>query len=208
MGSAVTLLQHYLRARRSFQHLRGDALREYQNRRARAVIEYARQRSPFYRERFGGLDPSNWREFPTVDKAAMMARFGEFNTERVGREEALAVALRAEMERDFRPTLRGLTVGLSSGTSGHRGLFLAAPWEQAAWAGVVLARLLPPLRLRGYRVAFFLRSNSNLYTRLRNRWIDFRYFDLMLRLPEAVSALNNLQPDLLAGPPSLLGFLA
>jgi putative adenylate-forming enzyme len=203
-----TLLRHYLAARLRFRGLRGDALIRHQDRLGRAAVEFARARAPYYRDLFAGRPASDWRRFPTTDKAAMMAHFDTYNTAGVTREEAQAVALRAEADRDFSPTLRGLTVGLSSGTSGHRGLFLVSDAERAAWAGVVLARVLPALPPSGYRVAFFLRSDSNLYGGLRGRRIDFRYFDLMTPLPEAVAALNDLQPDILAGPPRLLGYLA
>jgi phenylacetate-CoA ligase len=57
-------------------------------------------------------------------------------------------------------------------------------------------------------VAFFLRSNSNLYERAGGALIRFRYFDLMLPLAEAVAALNAYQPQIVIGPPSLLGMLA
>jgi len=103
--------------------------------------------------------------------------------------------------------LGSLTVGLSSGTSGHRGLFLANQWEQTAWAGTVLVRTLHHLPRQPLRVAFFLRANSNLYEQIGSRLIQFRYFDLMLPVPEAVSALNDFQPHIIVGPPSLLGFL-
>jgi phenylacetate-CoA ligase len=142
-----------------------------------------------------------------VDKQLMMAHFDEFNTRGISRDAALKVALRAERERDFQPTLGQLTVGLSSGTSGHRGLFVAAPHEQAAWAGTILARTIHTLRHR-LRVAFFLRSNSNLYERVGGLLVQFRYFDLMLPLADAVTQLNTFQPNVLIGPPSLLGFLA
>ncbi|GAC1626721.1 MAG: hypothetical protein NVS4B9_18280 [Ktedonobacteraceae bacterium] len=120
----------------------------------------------------------------------------------------MQVALQAEQSRDFSPLLAGLTVGLSSGTSGHRGLFLASSWEQAAWAGTILARALHDLRFRRLRVAFFLRSNNNLYEQVGKGPIQFRYFDLMLPIAQAVSQLNAFQPHILIGPPSLLGFLA
>jgi putative adenylate-forming enzyme len=204
----LATVRHYLRARRDFHALRGEALERFQDSRARAIIEHACRHSAFYRQHLAGLDPAAWRRFPIIDKQGMMERFSDFNTAGVTRQEAMEVALRAETDRDFRPTLRGLTVGLSSGTSGHRGLFLVDGTEQAAWAGVVLARMLPSLRPVGFRVAFFLRSSSNLYSTLRSRWIDFRYFDLMTPLPAAIAALNAFQPDILAGPPSLLGFLA
>lgn len=202
------LLRRFWEARRRFRSLRGKPLAEFQDRRAREIIGHARERSPYYRELFQGRNSADWRSFPTTDKAAMMAHFDGFNTAGVNAGDAMRVALRAETDRDFRPKLKGLTVGLSSGTSGHRGLFLLDDRERAAWAGTVLARMLPPFRLHGYRVAFFLRSTSNLYTTLRSRWLDFRYFDLMLPLAEAIRALNELQPDLLAGPPSLLAMLA
>jgi putative adenylate-forming enzyme len=197
---------HFVRARWRWAHLRGAALERYQSHRARRIVAYARGHSPFYRTHWAGHDPQDWRTLPTVDKQLMMAHFDDFNTRGISRAAAMEVALRAERERDFQPTLDGLTVGLSSGTSGHRGLFVAAPHEQAAWAGTMLARTIRTLRRQ--RVAFFLRSNSNLYERVGGRLIEFRYFDLMLPLGDAVAQLNLFQPNVLIGPPSLLGFLA
>jgi phenylacetate-CoA ligase len=198
---------HFVRARWRWAHLRGDALERYQERRARRIVAYTNAHSPFYRAHWAGHDLRDWRALPMVDKQLMMAHFDDFNTRGINRELAQDVALRAERERDFQPTLDGLTIGLSSGTSGHRGLFVAAPHEQAAWVGAILARTIHTLRRR-LRVAFFLRSNSNLYERVGGRLIQFRYFDLMLPLADAVAQLNQFQPNVLIGPPSLLGFLA
>jgi phenylacetate-CoA ligase len=142
-----------------------------------------------------------------VDKRLMMENFARFNTIGASADEALELALRAERSRDFTPTLRGVTVGLSSGTSGHRGVFLASPEEQAGWAGMILARTLHRLTGR-LRVAFFLRSNSNLYEQVGSALIQFQYFDLMTPTTEAVTRLNLFQPHIVIGPPSLLGALA
>ncbi len=207
MSRLWVLLRSYLGARRRFQSLRGVALEAYQDERARAIVAFAVRHSSFYRTLYAGHDLAAWQSLPTIDKAAMMAGFDTFNTTGVRLDDAMAVALRAERERNFSPTVNGVTVGLSSGTSGHRGLFLVSSAEQLVWAGVVLARGLPRLRWRGYRLAFFLRSNSNLYESL-GRWIDFRYFDLMTPIAEAVVALNGYRPDLVVGPPSLLSMLA
>jgi phenylacetate-CoA ligase len=210
----VLLPYHFFRAGWAHRHFRAndpravESLRRYQEERARRIVAYAAKHSPFYREHWAGYDPREWRSLPTVDKAAMMTNFDRFNTYGVTKEEAFEVALRAERERDFAPTLRGnLTVGLSSGTSGHRGAFLVSPAETAAWAGTVLQRVLHRLPPSGYRVAFFLRSNSNLYERVNGR-VRFRWFDLMTPVLEAVSALNVFQPNLVVGPPSLLLSLA
>lgn len=199
---------HFLRARWRWQHLRGQRLQHYQERRAQQIMAYTSQHSPFYRDHWSGHDLQNWQELPLVDKQLMMTNFDTFNTRGIKRDTAMEVALRAERSRDFHSSLDGLTVGLSSGTSGHRGLFLASREEQAAWAGTILARTLHHLSARRLRVAFFLRSNSNLYEQVGGSLIHFRYFDLMLPLDEAVAALNDFQPHIIVGPPSLLGFLA
>ncbi len=204
----LQIVRHYARAKWNFQHLRGPRLQAYQARRARAMVQVAVSRSPFYREHWQGCDLNDWQNLPLVNKALMMANFDTFNTVGVGREEALAVALRAEQSRDFAPTINGYTVGLSSGTSGHRGLFVVSAEEQAAWAGTLLARVLPRIRRQGWRVALFLRSNSNLYEQVGSRLITFRYFDLMQPVAEAAAQLAAYQPDILVAPPSHLARLA
>ena len=198
---------HFFRAQWAFQHLRGERLRQYQSNRARRIANHAVAHSPFYRHHFVGRH-GDVGDFPTVDKAMMMAHFGDFNTLGITENEAFAVALQAERDRDFAPALRGnITAGLSSGTSGHRGAFLVSPAETATWAGTVLGRVLHGLPRPGYRVAFFLRSNSNLYERVNGR-VQFRYFDLMTPPLQAIAALNVYAPNLLVAPPSLLLVLA
>lgn len=198
---------HAARARWRWARLSAARLGAYQDARMRLIIDYAWQYAPFYRAHWRGHDLADWRSLPLVDKQLMMQNFSRFNTAGVERERALQVALTAEQRRDFVPTVDGLTVGLSSGTSGHRGLFLVSPAEQRAWAGVVLSRMLE-LRARPYTLAFFLRSNSNLYEQLGGQRLRFRYFDLMQPLEQSIAQLNALQPDILVGPPSLLALLA
>lgn len=199
--------RHFALAKWRAAMLRGGSLTHYQDSRARQQVAYAVAHAPFYRAHWAGHDLADWRSLPPVDKHLMMEQFDHFNTRAIRRDEAMHVALAAERSRDFAPTLQGLTVGLSSGTSGHRGLFLASEEEEAAWAGVILARTLHRVEGR-LRVAFFLRSNSNLYESVGGALIQFRYFDLMTPLAEAVARLNLLRPHIVVAPPSLLAFLA
>jgi len=71
-----------------------------------------------------------------------------------------------------------ITVGLSTGTSGKRGLFLISPSERESWVVMVMDRILPPKWLKKQKVAFFLRANSNLYTSVQSAIYDFKYFDI------------------------------
>src|SRR6478736_2946336 len=116
---------HFIAARWRWRILRGKRLRRYQEKRARRIVRYANTHSPFYRHHWTSYDLDNWRSLPTVDKRLMMDNFDTFNTVGLKRDDAMEVALHAERSRDFTPALGGYTVGLSSGTSGHRGIFLA-----------------------------------------------------------------------------------
>ena len=211
--SKAVLLRHYLGALWRFRRLEGDALQRYQDRLAAAAVRKAVAGSAYYADRYAGSDLADWRHLPTTDKRTMMTDFTAFNTRRISGDLAMETALRAERERDFRPLVPGtdLTVGLSSGTSGHRGLFLVGPNERAAWAGALLARALPGPLLRpggGWRVALFHRAGSNLYQSLASRALTFQFVDLMTPLPDAVVQLNRFLPHLLVGPPTLLALLA
>ena len=210
MNPRLTLeaLGAYWGAQRRWQQLSGAALEDFQHAKALETIRWVNGHSGFYRDLWAGHDLTDWRSLPTVDKRTMMENFSTFNTAGISKDAALEVALRAERERDFAPQIGGLTVGLSSGTSGHRGAFLVSALESAAWAGVILSRALHrPLLdslLHGERIAFFLRANSNLYERVGNGRVRFSYFDLMTPPLEAVGRLEVLRPTVLVAPPSLL----
>ena len=204
--SRLDIAAQYVVARWRAATLHGQRLSGWQERHAQALVDDVRARSAFYRAHWQHMPTGGWRTFPTVDKALMMQHFDRFNTRGITRDAAMRVALAAEHDRDFSVDLHGCTVGLSSGTSGHRGLFLVSPSEQTRWAGTILARAIPDLR-PGHRVAFFLRANSRLYERTSSV-VRFRFFDLMQPLGAVIAALNAFRPQLVVGPPSLLGLLA
>jgi putative adenylate-forming enzyme len=203
---------HFARTRWMLDFRDRAKLEAWQQARLDRFVRDVLPRAPYYRQRsFDRLT-----DLPTMDKSAMMADFEARNTRGVRLDEAFAIALEAERTRDFEPLLGDLTVGLSSGTSGNRGLFLASPIERLRWAGVLLGRALPQHLLRRLlspwrpplRIAFFLRANSKLYTTLKSRRIDFAFHDLLHGVDAAVPKLNRSQPDVLVGPPALLRALA
>ncbi len=203
------ILYHYWRAKYLAQRFRTRAeLLAWQDRQVQKFLWRILPRSPFYQQHRGRRSIADWQQWPTIDKAMMMANFDMLNTVGVSQAAAFAVALRAEAARDFSPTLGSITVGLSSGTSGSRGLFLASVYERYRWAGVALAKVLPASLLTAQRVAFFLRANSNLYATVGSRHICFEFFDLLVPLARHVERLNALQPTVLVAPPSLLRQLA
>jgi len=146
-------------------------------------------------------------EYPIMNKATFMKHFDQINTAGIRVTHALNIALKAEQDRDFSPMIKGYTVGLSSGTSGNRGIFLASTSERAKWAAGVLERVIG-LSMHKRSVAFFLRANSNLYESVKSKQLSFHYFDLLNPLVEHVLRLNKLHPDILVAQPSMLILLA
>jgi len=200
--------REYIRTKYGRSWSSREALEQWQQRQVMKHLGRIRQRSPFLRERMGELPVEQWRGMPVMDKSLMMEHFDALNTAGVRKEEAFAIALAAEESRDFTPEWNGITVGMSSGTSGNRGLFLVSPQESMAWAGAMLAKALPGSVLARERIALFLRANSNLYGSVSKRRLQFAYFDLLDPLEEQVKRLNTYAPTLLVAPPSMLRMLA
>ena len=187
------------------------ALVKYQKKQLRKHVIRLHHSIPFYKRL-----SADFSCYPTVSKPIVNDAFEDFNKREISRTAALKLALQAENDRNFSPTLDGVTVGLSSGTSGNRGVFLVTPKERRKWAGIILAKLLtrkavnhilsfwkPPIR-----IAFFLRSNSNLYTSVNSSRIEFNYIDLLEGIEKNVAQLKKTKPHILIAPASILLSLA
>jgi len=156
-------------------------------------------KSPFY----VSYQQAPLEEFPVVNKALFMENFDAINVAGITKEEAFRVALQAEESRDFSPTIGDITVGLSSGTSGNKGIFLANGYERAQWVATVLDRIIG-WSWKHRKVAFFLRANSNLYESVKSRLLTFEFFDILQPLKGHAVRLARYQPDILVAQPSVL----
>mgnify|MGYP001034746917 CR=1 FL=1 len=161
--------------------------------------------SPFYRQNAQKNLPL--QDYPIINKALFMENFDRINTQNIKLKDAFQIAVTAENSRDFSPTINNITVGLSSGTSGNRGIFLATEKERAQWVAAVLDRVIG-ISFKKRNVAFFLRANSNLYESVKSKILQFEFFDLLDSIETHIERLNNLQADIIVAPPSMLLELA
>ncbi|MDN3505671.1 MAG: hypothetical protein P0S96_00375 [Simkaniaceae bacterium] len=192
----LKVLQYYLQAKRRMRFSR-PKLDRFQSYHREKIAQFAKTKSLFYRKGLGGI----------ISKKEMMENFSSFNTKSIDREAAFALAFDAEKKRDFTAQLDGVTVGLSSGTSGNRGLFLVSEEERLSWCGHVLARVLPKAPWRRQKIAFFLRANSPLYETVKSSKLEFAYFDLLENPDSLYERVKAYQPDVLVAPPSMLRML-
>jgi putative adenylate-forming enzyme len=181
-----------------------EVLEQHQQRKLKQFIRLHLTRSPWFAPHLS----QPLQTWPLMNKAVMMEHFDRINTAGLKLDEVLACAMQAEHSRDFEATVNGYSVGLSSGTSGSRGVFVVSPAEQAKWAGVLLAKLLPRGLFHGERVALFLRANNNLYSSVRNPWLSFEFFDLFEPFDAHFERLNRYDPTIVVGPAQVLRSLA
>lgn len=201
----LKILFHYLRTIIETKFLPSFLGKIITNRRKKSFLKWLTLNSPYY-QKFKAT-PS-LEHFPIIDKKTLMENFDQINTKNLKKEECFRLALASEEDRDFSPMLGDISVGLSSGTSGNRGLFCASSSERALWAGIIMGKLLPKPITSKQKIALFLRANNNLYDRLNSNKIIFKFFDMIIPLEEQIENLESLAPDILVAPASVLCALA
>ncbi|KLN96844.1 F390 synthetase-related protein [Moellerella wisconsensis] len=199
----LATLWHYWRAsQRSFADR--SALEAHQQaafqRHAQRILTKSRYFAPYVGKPLA--------EYPLMNKQIMMENFNEINTVGLSADILIDCAQRSEKSRNFSPTVGKYSVGLSSGTSGRRGLFVVSPREQHIWSGAMLAKMLPNGLFHGERVALFLRANNNLYESVNNRWLSFRFYDLMADFQQQLAQLAVYQPTIIVAPAQVLCAIA
>lgn len=199
----VKTLWHYFRTRRLTFTDRA-LLQAYQASQLKRFARRVLAKSAYFRP-YSALPITQW---PLMDKALMMAQFDQMNTARLRRDELLACARRSETERDFSPKVGAYSVGLSSGTSGQRGVFVISEQEQQVWAGGMLAKMLPDGVFAGERVALFLRADNNLYHSVNNRWLSLEFYDLFAPFAAQLPRLQHQAPTIIVAPAQVLRALA
>lgn len=198
-----SMLWHYWRARRlKFENR--EQLEAYQQKRLtqfkQKTLANSRYFSPYIHQPL--------HDFPIMNKHIMMSHFDTMNTAGLSRQTLLDCAQKSEQSRDFAPKVGKYSVGLSSGTSGRRGLFVVSPEEQNIWSGSMLAKMLPSGLFNGERIALFLRANNNLYESVNNRWISLRFYDLFADFHQQLIELERYQPSIIVAPAQVLCAIA
>ncbi|XJS10639.1 F390 synthetase-related protein [Aerococcaceae bacterium WGS1372] len=193
----LRILYHFLKSRYGRRFTNRQQLQSYQDKMLKKHFKYIQKNSPYYQEH--GFD-----EVEYMDKQFMMDHFDQLNTVDIRKNQAFEIALESERTRDFSPMIGEISVGLSSGTSGHRGIFLTSREERDKWAGVILGKLLPKGNLFNHRIAFFMRANNQLYDTIDSKVVDFQFYDMYRPMEELMAELINQQPTIVVAPASVL----
>jgi len=194
-----------------------ERLERYQQERLDRLVRYAREHSPFYRERLADLPETGsvgLRALPTLDKQTMMERFDDLVTDRRLRRDALLEHLDG-LEHDalYLGDHRAMA---TSGSSATKGLFV---YDRRGWAEL-LAQLLRFNEMAGVRprlprlrVAAIGGGASTHMTRRAAATVAVgihRVLSLSVTMPleRLVEELNAFQPGYLNAYPSIALLLA
>ena len=156
-----------------------------------------RIKSPFY-SAF-----KSFEDFPLGNKSLFMSQFDLINIYGIRKDEAFQVGHDAEKDLRRNSMIGSITVGLSSGSSGNRGIFLVSEKERAQWVASILYRVIG-LSLSQRTVAFFLRANSELYESVRSKLLKFTYYNIFDPLEQHWKNLLTTKPDIIVAQPSVL----
>ena len=201
MKKIFKIISTFIKVRYFSKWTSRDKLLEYQEKQVEKHLKFLKKNSPYFKTH------KITKDF-TMNKAFMMENFDELNTLGVKKDEAMDIALNSEKTRNFNQKYKNISVGLSSGTSGHRGMFITTPEEQGIWAGTILAKMLPKNNIFRHRIAFFLRADNDLYKTINSFLISLEYFDTFKDIDEHIERLNKYKPTMIVAPPSLLLVLA
>ncbi|MCX8745212.1 CoF synthetase [Snodgrassella sp. B3882] len=201
--NTLKVLWHYWKTKR-LSFASREELQAYQQQQLTRFRQKILSKSPYFR-RFATLEFDQW---PLMNKQIMMRHFDAMNTAGLELETLLDCARQSEQSKDFSPKVGQYSVGLSSGTSGSRGLFVVSPKEQQMWAGAMLAKMLPKGLLAHERVALFLRADNHLYHSVDTSWLKLRFFGLFDHFQQQLHALAEYQPTIIIAPAQVLCALA
>lgn len=199
-----------------------------QRERLRDLIAFARARSPYYRKLYRDfpLEIDDLRALPVVTKPELMAHFDEWVTDpRVTKAGVEVFAANASLVG--KRYLGRYVVWTTSGTTGRPGIFLQDPRAISIYSLLVLLRgyswMSPALIVRsllyGRLIALVATGGhfavAEWFEQLRRqlRLLPFvqrrvRVFSILMPLGELAGQLNDFQPTLLIGYPSVLKLLA
>ena len=200
-----------LDAFRLFYHRRWlseKKLQRYQLKKLNQLIQFAKKHSEYYQQVIPFDSISSFDQFEEIEllnKQRLMENFDTINTLGYQLENVMEYALSKEQRKDYYGYYQDrVVVGLSSGTSGNKGVYLTDRRLTKKLPFVFLARSGIPLKLLPYRISFFLRVFSQGFQDINSPLIKLQYIHTMSESKVMIEKIRSQRSNIIMGPPSLL----
>lgn len=183
-------------------------IKRYQFKQLQKIVTYAKENSPFYQNLYNGISLNTFDDFyklPTINKRIMMENFSTLNTCGLDRDEIMAYAIEKEINKDFLGYyLDQYVVGLSSGTSGNKGIYVTPKSMTTRLPAVFLARGGFPMKLLPFKILFMLRVFSQGFDDINSKLVSLHYLSTMEPIMKVIDTINELRINILMAPPSFI----
>lgn len=212
MISRILLLRRSLRRRERWSQAR---LLEHQRRELTALRAFAYAHSPFYRSFHSGLQDAPLDQLPVLTKADLMDNYDQIVTDRSVRLSDLQAYLQT-LHGDQRFQGR-YWVSATSGSSGRKSIIASNTREWATiiasygraneWSGIS-SGLTRRVSMAVVSSTTAWHQSSRVAATVRSPFIASQRLDAAWPLPDIVTRLNQLQPDVLIAYASMIRTLA
>jgi len=196
----------YVSCKIRFRFYGEESIKNYQEKRVRKIVRYAMEHSRFFREYYSSSNTNDIWNLPTVNKKVMMENLTDYNTVGLTKDEIINFCLETEKTRDFSKRLRGLNVGMSSGTSGNKGVEIVSAEEERYMKATLFSRF-DFSKGEKINLAFILRVSAPAFS-LGKFGHKLTYISQLDSIDNILKRLVELQPNMISAPPSMLKLLA
>jgi putative adenylate-forming enzyme len=141
-----------------------------------------------------------------MNKKIMMDNLTDCNTVGLSRDEIIDFCLEVEKTRDFTKRLYGLNIGMSSGTSGNKGIEIVTKEEEQYMKSALFARFDFPKKAK-MNLAFILRVSAPAFS-LDRSGHKLTYVSQLDAIENINRQLEKINPNIISAPPSMLKLLA
>jgi len=196
----------YILSKYRFRFWSVKDIKKYQEKKTKEIARYAVEHSKFFKEHYNKCDIKKFSSLPIVNKRIMMDNLTEYNTLGLNKDDLINFALNVEKTRDFSLRFNGINIGMSSGTSGNKGIVITTKEEENYIKAMYASRLV---LTKGEKIncAFILRISTPAFD-YHQSGNKLTYINQLQPIEKTIEQLEKLNPNIVSAPPSMLKLLA
>lgn len=204
-------LKDYLLLNKHLYRLSEKEVKETREKLLFETVNHALKHSRFYRELYGIETLTSMKEFynfPIINKTIMMENFNDLNTSGLNLEDVTRHAVEKELAKDYTGYYKDdYVIGMSSGTSGNKGIYVTPKSLTQRLPFVFLARGGIPLKMLPFRILFLLRVFSQGFADINAPIINITYKSTMTDPEQLIDTINQEKINIIMAPPSMFRIL-
>jgi putative adenylate-forming enzyme len=201
-----SFLYFFLACKWRFKFMNFKKLEEFQLKKAQEIVKFAYKNSAFFHTHYKGYNLNDVWTLPITNKKLMMENLSDYNTLGFKKQDLIDFCLEIEKTHNYNRRFKGYNLAMSSGTSGNRGIVITSPQEENYLQAALFARFPLP-RIIKIKWAFILRVSTPAFN-VSKFGQRMTYISQLNTLENIERQLEDLNPNILSAPPSMLHILA